>query len=97
MIALDSCVINFACLKKGKQSLETNIDDKFFAKFNFFDLKKAKLHVIVQIEKQETILNFSIYINGTVEVMCDLSMEKFRIPISSNYNFAAKIGKLMKI
>ena len=38
MKALDSCVINFACIKKAKQSLKIDIDDKFFAKFNFFDL-----------------------------------------------------------
>ena len=96
MKALDSCVINLASLKRGKQSLKTDIDDKFFVKFNFFDLKKVKLNVRVLIEKQETILNFSIYINGTVEVICDLSMEKFMLPISSDYNFAVKFGKVVE-
>ena len=96
MKALDSCVINFACIKKAKQSLKIDIDDTFFAKFKFFELKKPKLKAIVQIEKQERILNFFISTDGTVEVICDLSMEKFRIPISSNYNFAVKFGKVVE-
>ncbi len=96
MKALDSCVINFACIKKAKQSLKIDIDDKFFAKFNFFDLKKPKLKAIVQIEKQERILNFFISTNGTVEVICDLSMENLEYQSHLTIILQLSLEKLLR-
>tara|TARA_B100001057_G_scaffold415364_1_gene432876 strand:- start:592 stop:1107 length:516 start_codon:yes stop_codon:yes gene_type:complete len=93
---LDTYLINFASLKKGKQSLVIDIDDKFFAKFNFFDFENVNLKVVVEIEKQETFINFSLLIIGSVEVLCDLSIEKFKLPVQSNFNFTVKFGKVFE-
>ena len=93
---MDTYLINFASLKKGKQSLVIDIDDKFFAKFNFFDFENVNLKVVVEIEKQETFINFSLLISGSVEVLCDLSIEKFKLPVQSNFNFTVKFGKVFE-
>ena len=58
MKALDPFVINFASLKKGKQSLIILLDNKFFANFDFFDFDQVRLKTIIEIEKQENIFNF---------------------------------------
>tara|TARA_B100001057_G_scaffold501292_1_gene623333 strand:+ start:9252 stop:9776 length:525 start_codon:yes stop_codon:yes gene_type:complete len=96
MKALDPFVINFASLKKGKQSLTILLDNKFFANFDFFDFDQVQLKTNIEIEKQENIFNFFLVISGCVDVLCDLSMETFKLPVSSNFNFSVKFGDATK-
>ena len=35
-------------------------------------------------------------ISGSVDVLCDLSMETFKLPVSSNFNFSVKFGDAIK-
>lgn len=93
MSGLDSFVINFAGLKNGKHNFNFNIDIKFFEGFDYFDFKNVELETILDIEKQETMLNLFFKTTGNVLVPCDLSMEYFKMPVLTNFNLDVKFGK----
>ena len=93
MIGLNPFVINFAGLKSGIHNFNFNIDTKFFEGFDYFDFKNVELETILDIEKQETMLNLFFKTTGNVLVPCDLSMEYFKMPVLTNFNLDVKFGK----
>jgi len=58
MIGLNPFVINFAGLKSGSHNFNFNIDTKFFEGFDYFDFKSVELETKLELDKQQTTLNF---------------------------------------
>ena len=94
MIGLNPFVINFAGLKSGSHNFNFNIDTKFFEGFDYFDFKSVELETKLELDKQQTTLNFLFNTNGNILVPCDLTTEDFRMPVLSNLNLHVKFGEI---
>jgi uncharacterized protein len=74
--------IPFTGLKLGKHQFEFEIDNSFFDAFEYSLVKKGDLKVLVELDKQETMLILQFKIDGTIELDCDKCLSFFNAPIS---------------
>jgi uncharacterized protein len=74
--------IPFTGLKIGKHQFDFEIDNSFFDAFEYSLVKKGDLKVVVELDKQETMLILQFQIDGTIELDCDKCLSFFNAPIS---------------
>lgn len=89
---LSTYSINFKGLKVGKHSFEFDLNDDFFAEFKEGEISKGQLKAIVNLNKQNHLLEFKISIKGSVQVVCDRCLELFDLPTTFKGELFAKIG-----
>lgn len=92
MDAIKEFTIPFVGLKEGKHQFKFTIDNTFFAHFEFNDFDRATLNGELILEKKSSFLELQFYINGTVVLPCDVSMEWFDCPIATQFNLIVKFG-----
>lgn len=80
-------------LKNGKQSFEYELNDTFFALIEGSFLEKGKLKVTVMLDKSERLILSEFAIKGTVELICDRSLEPYDFEIDSHENLVFKFGE----
>jgi uncharacterized protein len=73
--------IPFTGLKIGKHQFEYEIDNSFFDAFEYSLVKKGNLKVMLELDKQETMLILQFHIFGTIELDCDKCLSEFDAPI----------------
>jgi uncharacterized metal-binding protein YceD (DUF177 family) len=73
--------IPFTGLKIGKHQFEFEVDNSFFDAFEYSLVKKGDLKVLVELDKQETMLILQFQIEGMVELDCDKCLSQFNAPI----------------
>lgn len=78
MKILNQYRIPFTGLKLGKHVFEFEIDKHFFDEFEYSIVKNGDLHVSVELDKQETMMLADIHITGSIELTCDLCLNRFR-------------------
>ncbi|MCK4361636.1 MAG: DUF177 domain-containing protein, partial [Bacteroidales bacterium] len=78
---LKQFVIRFSGLSIGNHQYKFIIDEKFFEKFDFSEIKNGKITVDLLLNKQENVLILNFIINGTVNVTCDRCLEPFDLDI----------------
>ena len=64
-------VIPFTGLKLGKHVYDFEVNDTFFQEFEYSEIEKGDVTVVLTLEKKETLLILYVTFSGTVEVMCD--------------------------
>lgn len=79
-------------LKNGKQSFEYELNDKFFASIEDSLLEKGKLKATVVLDKSECLILSEFDIKGTVELICDRSLEPYDFEINDHQNLVFKFG-----
>jgi uncharacterized metal-binding protein YceD (DUF177 family) len=89
---LSTYSINFKGLKVGKHSFEFDLNDAFFAEFKEGEISKGQLKAVVNLHKQNHLLEFKISIKGSVRVVCDRCLELFDLPTTFKGEIFAKIG-----
>jgi len=72
--------IPFTGLKLGKHAFEFEIDKRFFDEFEYSIVKNGNLNVSVELDKQETMMLADIHITGSIELTCDLCLNRFLSP-----------------
>ena len=86
--------VAFSGLKNGKHEFQFEIDKAFF---ELFDTEKEftnpKIVADVMMDKHSTFLEFWIKTSGTVELICDITNEKFDHPIENEIKVLVKFGE----
>jgi uncharacterized protein len=80
-------------LSDGKQSLSYEIKDSFFASFEDSFLEKGNLKVEVILDKSERMILSEFTIKGSVELICDRSLEAFNYEIDTHQSLVFKFGE----
>lgn len=85
---------NIDIFKLSNQShdFEFDFDDRFFEEFedSFVDKGSGKVHLV--LDKSDTMIKLAFNIEGSVELTCDRSLEKFDFPIHTSQNLILKYG-----
>lgn len=82
MKSLQQYRIPFTGLKLGKHTFDFEIDEAFFAEFEYSLVQKGKLRASLELEKQETMLLLYFQIDGEIFQNCDLCLADFPNRIS---------------
>jgi uncharacterized metal-binding protein YceD (DUF177 family) len=89
---LKEYLIPFIGLKIGKHQFDYQVDNTFFAHFDYDEFNDASIKVSVVLEKKSTMLTLEIKHKGTVNVPCDVSGEEFDLAIKGKLNLIVKFG-----
>jgi uncharacterized metal-binding protein YceD (DUF177 family) len=86
--------VSFSGLKTGKHEFKYEIDKEFFQLFDTEqEFTNPKIAVDVSLDKHSTFLEFEIKVNGTVELVCDITTENFDHPIENEIKVLVKFGE----
>ncbi len=89
---LKAYLIPFIGLKIGKHQFDYQVDNTFFAHFDYDEFNDASVKVNIILEKKSTLLELEIKHKGTVNVPCDVSGEEFDLAIKGNLKLVVKFG-----
>ena len=78
---LDQFSINIINLSLGVHTFEFDLDERFFENFEEDEISKARVKVLLSLEKQERMLVLYFDIKGSVNVMCDRCLDQFDQPV----------------
>ncbi|MTI33599.1 YceD family protein [Xanthovirga aplysinae] len=93
MKAIHKFDINIFSLSNGKHEYTFEIDQAFFQLFEYSQVEKGNLKANIELDKSETLINVFFSINGTVELICDRSLEPFDYPIETENRIIFKYGQ----
>lgn len=79
-------------LNNGIYNYEFEINEKFFDFFNFGLIENGEAKAYIEMNKSETLINMKIKVIGSVELICDRSLEKFDFPINTDNKILFKFG-----
>lgn len=74
--------IPFTGLKLGVHQFDYELDDRFFAAFEYSLIKSGNLKVDLELDKQETMLLLRFKVIGTVNLDCDKCLSPFAFPVN---------------
>ena len=89
---LKQFVIQFGGLKPGLHQFFFEVGDLFFGQFEYSEIKKGKVAVKIDFEREEKMLILNFLIDGIVEMHCDRCYEPFLLPISGTERLIVKFG-----
>lgn len=84
--------MHYKKLTIGKHNYSFCIDNRFFEKNEYPDVKNGKVKVDVELEKKEKLLLLRFIISGEVTVMCDRCLDYYNQPIEGQESLTLKIG-----
>ncbi|APG60765.1 YceD family protein [Christiangramia salexigens] len=84
--------IPFKGLKLGKHQFEYELDNKFFAHFEYDEFNSADVKIDLLFEKKSTMMELTFKAAGSVNVNCDLTNEPYDQPIDSELFLVIKFG-----
>ena len=77
MSGLSEYRIDIVNLKNKQYQYQFSIDPSFFLNFEEGEIKKGSLDCLIVLRKTEGFIEASFNIQGTVELVCDRSLDKF--------------------
>ena len=93
MSGLSKYWIEIIHLKNQEYRYEFRIDDTFFAHFEESEIKKGSLECVIILRKTEGFIETTFQINGSVELECDRSLDKFDYPVHITRSLIFKFGE----
>lgn len=93
---LNAFNIDIFKLSVGKHDYHFDVDSKFFAQFDYSLVDKGSLSIDAVLDKSETFFEIYFDIQGTIELTCDRSLEKFDYPVSIREKIIYKYGDFEK-
>jgi uncharacterized metal-binding protein YceD (DUF177 family) len=84
--------IPFVGLKLGKHEFEFDVDNAFFETLSYSLIEKGDLKVWLDLEKKETMLLASFYVEGTVEMVCSRCNEIMDADVEGELEIIYKFG-----
>jgi uncharacterized protein len=85
--------INIVGLSNKEHHFHYEFGDEFFGKYGSDLVSKGSFHVDLLLNKHETFLEAEFKIRGTVELICDRSLETFDYPIENTHKIVFKYGE----
>jgi len=76
----------------GQHSYHFVIDDAFFARFDYSEVKQGRVDLDLDIEREESMMTLSFNFKGEVMVPCDRCADDFYIPVEGSNVFIVKTG-----
>jgi uncharacterized metal-binding protein YceD (DUF177 family) len=73
--------IPFTGLKLGVHQFEFEVNDSFFKEFEYSLVKSGRLKVILDLEKQETMMLLHFHIKGSIGLGCDVCLADYPYPV----------------
>lgn len=92
MKALKMFSIPIKGLGVGKHSFEYSLNGEFFKHFEDSEIKACDYEVVIKLDKQVRMMEFTFAVEGTFEAKCDRCLEMISIPTSSEDRLLVKIG-----
>ena len=93
MKQLNEYLIPFIGLKLGKHQFEYQVDNTFFANFDYNEFESSNIKINVVLEKKSTLMELNFKHKGTINVSCDLTNEMFDLPIKGKINLIVNFGE----
>ena len=84
--------IPFSGLKQGAHEFKFKIENTFFESFGYEEFHSANIDLLVNLNKQNTMLEFELQAKGTVNVACDLTNEPYDQEINGSLELVVKFG-----
>ena len=84
--------IPFVGLKPGKHEFEFDVDNSFFETLSYSLIEKGNLKVWLDLEKKETMLLASFYVDGAVEMVCSRCNEPMDAEVEGELEIIYKFG-----
>lgn len=85
--------IPYVGLKPGKYRYDYTLGEEFFEAFDYSEIHKSNIHVVVDLEKQSSHILLHFGIDGKVEVSCDRCGDPIEQQISSSEQLVVKFGE----
>ena len=85
--------INIFSLKKGNHEFEYEINGEYLKLFNPDLVEDANLEVILDLKKSETMVEANFNIQGTVQLVCDRSLEVYPEEVNTQNRIFFKYGE----
>jgi uncharacterized protein len=90
---LKQFVIPIAGIDAGLHQYDFDIDSKFFENNNESEIRTCKIHVRLDLLKNEDMLLLRFIYSGTVELQCDRCLDLFDMPLLGDDEVILKYGK----
>ena len=84
--------IKFARLKEGEHDYQYELDKAFFEEFSYADFSDAKFDVRTKLIKKAHAMELEVSIEGQALVQCDVSLDYFWLPLSTQGRLEIKFG-----
>ena len=84
--------VPFTGLEPGKYDFEFTLGEKFFEAFDYSEISKGNIAVLVELEKQSSMMLFHFDLSGTVQVSCDRCGDPLEQPIHFTEQLIVKFG-----
>lgn len=88
----DQFVIPFSGLTPGKHYFDYSVDQTFFDSIEYSEIHSGKLDILVELDRQETMLTFTISFHGIVTVPCDRCLDPFDMSVDGKETVYVKFG-----
>ncbi len=85
-------LIPVSSLALGSHSFDYEIDNDFFQKKDYSEVRQGEVSVKLDVDRQETMLRLHFDLKGSVRVPCDRCADEFDQPIESQQDFFLKLG-----
>ncbi|MDN5202938.1 DUF177 domain-containing protein [Fulvivirgaceae bacterium BMA10] len=85
--------IDIFSLKNSTHEYRFEVKDSFFTLFEGGLVEKGNISVDLILDKTETLINMTFELKGSIELVCDRSLEPFDYPIDLNENLIFKFGE----
>lgn len=93
---LKNFVIPFVGLSTGEHQFDFTIDDKFFACFEYSEIKSAQVKVDLHLNKLERMMVLTFTMKGTLNVTCSRCLDQFDYPVDHQEILYIKYGPEFK-
>lgn len=92
MMELKEFTIPFVGLKLGEHRFNFEIDKTFFEHFEYDEFNDTVINLDVLLDKKTTLLEFTLFFKGQVNVNCDITNEPYNQAVFGDYHFVVKFG-----
>lgn len=93
MDALQPYVLPLKGLGNGNHEFQFVVDDDFFAAIADSPIQKAKVDLVVELDKRPNLLVFDFRFDGWVEEQCDRCLASIQLPVSGTNQLLVKYGE----
>lgn len=91
---LTQFIIPFSGLGDGVHKYEFVINKEFFDFFEYSEVKKGNIQVVVNLDKQERMMVIDFKFDGYVDILCDRCSGNFNQPVSGTQKLIVKVGNV---
>jgi uncharacterized metal-binding protein YceD (DUF177 family) len=92
MNSLKNYGIDVSKLELGQHDFHFQIDDKFFELFDYSLIDHGSLSASILLDKKTSFISLAFNIIGTIELICDRSLDSFDFDLETENEIVLKYG-----